>query len=177
MFEHGVADTTIEQVRETASVSNSQVYHYFADKQAMERAVIEHQTEAIVGGQQPLFDQLDTLDGLRVWRDFLVEHQRQLHCRGGCPIGALGVELAEIDEAARAQIAASFDRWEAGLRCGLRAIHAAGRFKADADPDALALALLAALQGGLLLTQLQRTTHPLETSLDAVLALIHLHTR
>jgi hypothetical protein len=25
MFEHGVADTTIEQVRETASVSNSQV--------------------------------------------------------------------------------------------------------------------------------------------------------
>jgi hypothetical protein len=41
-----------------------------------------------------------------------------------------------------------------------------------ADPDELALATLAALQGGLLLTQLQRSTKPLDTALDAMLALI-----
>lgn len=39
-----------------------------------------------------------------------------------------------------------------------------------ADPDDLALATLAALQGGLLLTQMQRSTRPLEKSLDAMLA-------
>jgi hypothetical protein len=37
------------------------------------------------------------------------------------------------------------------------------------DPDDLALATLAALQGGLLLTQLQRDTRPLEVTLDAML--------
>jgi hypothetical protein len=52
----------------------------------------------------------------------------------------------------------------------------AGRLAAHADPDALALALLGALQGGLLLTQLQRDIRPLETSLDAVLTLIDMHT-
>jgi TetR/AcrR family transcriptional repressor of nem operon len=37
------------------------------------------------------------------------------------------------------------------------------------DTEDLALALLAALQGGLLLTQIQRDTKPLEVALDAML--------
>jgi hypothetical protein len=55
-------------------------------------------------------------------------------------------------------------------------MHAAGRLAAAADPDALALALLGALQGGLMLTQLHRDTHPLESSLDAMLTLIAMQT-
>jgi hypothetical protein len=51
-------------------------------------------------------------------------------------------------------------------------MHAAGRLRAEADPDALATATLAALQGGLLLTQLERDTRPLEVALDAMLELI-----
>jgi TetR/AcrR family transcriptional repressor of nem operon len=37
------------------------------------------------------------------------------------------------------------------------------------NADELALALLAALQGGLLLTQIQRDTKPLEVALDVML--------
>jgi TetR/AcrR family transcriptional repressor of nem operon len=51
-------------------------------------------------------------------------------------------------------------------------MQARGRLAADADPDTLALALLAALQGGLLLTQIQRDTKPLEAALDAMLELL-----
>lgn len=172
MHEQGVAETTIEHVRDAAGVSSSQVYHYFADKQALVLAVIDYQSDRIVGGQQPMFDRLDTLEGLRAWRDFVVEHQRSLGCRGGCPLGSLGVELAELDDTARARVAASFARWEAGIRSGLRAMDTSGRLAPHADPEALAMALLAALQGGLLLTQLNRDTRPLEQALDAVLSLV-----
>ena len=48
-------------------------------------------------------------------------------------------------------------------------MHARGEFTPGTDPDDLALATLAALQGGLLLTQLQRDTRPLEVTLDAML--------
>ena len=50
-------------------------------------------------------------------------------------------------------------------------MHARGQL-GRLDPDELALATLAALQGGLLLTQIQRSTRPLQTALDAMLALI-----
>ena len=88
--------------------------------------------------------------------------------------GSLGSELAETDPEARAQVCDGFKRWEATIRNGLREMHTRGRLAPDADPDTLALALLAALQGGLLLTQIQRDTKPLEAALDAMLDLIAL---
>ncbi|HEY3879475.1 MAG TPA: TetR family transcriptional regulator [Trebonia sp.] len=169
MFDNGVAETTLEDIRAAAGVSGSQVYHYFEDKQALVRAVIDYQTDAVIGAQDTHLDQLDSMAGLRAWRDFLVEHQRRLGCRGGCPIGALGAEVAETDAAARVAAARGLRRWEERIRNGLRAMHARGELPASTDPEDLALATLAALQGGLLLTQLQRDTRPLEVTLDAML--------
>ena len=169
MFENGVAETTLEDIRAVAGVSGSQVYHYFEDKQALVRAVIDHQAGAVLDTQGTHLNHLDTLPGLRAWRDLLVEHQRTLECRGGCPLGTLGAEVAEIDDAARMAVARGFGRWEARIRDGLRAMHARGDLAATADPDDLALAMLAALQGGLLLAQVLRDTRPLEVALDAML--------
>ena len=172
VFKQGVAHTTIEDVRAAADVSSSQLYHYFDDKPALVRAVIEHQADTIVGGQET-FD-LSSLNGLRAWRDWVIEHQRELNCSGGCPIGSLGGELAETDPEARAEVSDGFKRWETTIQNGLRQMHARGRLTPKADPDTLALALLAALQGGLLLTQIERDTKPLEAALDAMLELIAL---
>jgi AcrR family transcriptional regulator len=169
MFDNGVAETTLEDIRAAAGVSGSQVYHYFADKQALVRAVIDYQTDVVLDAQGAHLDRLDTLPGLRAWRDLLVDHQRQLGCRGGCPIGALGAEVAENDTAARLAAARGLRRWEGRIRDGFQAMHARGDLPASTDPEDLALATLAALQGGLLLTQLQRETKPLEVALDAIL--------
>jgi AcrR family transcriptional regulator len=169
IFERGVAETTLEDIRAAAGVSGSQVYHYFEGKQALVRAVIDHQAEAVLANQGTHLDHLDTVPGLRAWRDLLVEHQRTLQCRGGCPLGTLGAEVAEIDDVARMAVARGFGRWEARIRQGLRAMHARGELPASADPDDLALATLAALQGGLLLAQVQRDPRPLAVALDAMI--------
>ncbi len=174
MFTHGVAGTTLEDVRAAAAVSSSQLYHYFSDKQDLVRAVVAYQSDAIVGHHEQA--DLGSLEALRTWRDSVVAHVGRLNGLGGCPLGSLGSELAETDADARMDVAAGFDRWEAALRNGLRTIHANGVLRPEADPDALALATLAALQGGLLLAQIQRNSRPLETALDAMLTLIHLQT-
>ncbi|MGW3103035.1 TetR/AcrR family transcriptional regulator [Streptomyces sp. NPDC001100] len=175
MYERGVTEATLEDVRAAAGVSGSQIYHYFADKQELLLAVIEFQTEAVLDMQEPLFAGLDTMSGLRQWRDALVEYQLRMQCRGGCPIGSLGSEIAETDPEARLAVASGFLRWESAIRGGLRAMHDRGEL--DTDPDDLALATLAALQGGLLLTQLQRQVRPLEVALNAMLDHIEAHRR
>jgi TetR/AcrR family transcriptional regulator, transcriptional repressor for nem operon len=50
-------------------------------------------------------------------------------------------------------------------------LHETGHLAPGADPDDLAVALLAALQGGLLLAQAQRDTRPLRTAIDTLLEL------
>jgi TetR/AcrR family transcriptional regulator, transcriptional repressor for nem operon len=175
MFVRGVIGTTLEEVKAAAAVSSSQLYHYFEDKPALVRAVIEQQTDAVVGTQEPLLAGIDSIDGLRAWRDSVVDLERQLECRGGCPIGSLGSQLAEVDPSSRQQVSASFVRWESALQRALRSMHERGALAPEADPDALSLALLAAVQGGLLLAQIHRSTRPLEAALDTVLD--HIATR
>lgn len=167
MYERGITETTLEEVRAAAGVSGSQVYHYFADKQALLLAVIDHQTEELLDLQRPALDHLDTIAGLRAWRDLLVDNQKRLQCRGGCPLGSIGGQVAENDPQARLAVASGYLRWEAAIRAGLAAMHRRGDLAGN--PDDLALALLTALQGGLLMTQIHREVRPLEVALDTVL--------
>jgi len=169
MFEKGVAGTTTEDVRAEAGVSSSQLYHYFADKKALVRAVIGYTTDAVLDAQQPLLGRLDSLEALRAWRDAIVDLQRGRACQGGCPIGSLASELADGWPEARTDLAAAFERWEVEIRRGLWTMRDRGDLRPDADPDHLALATLSALQGGLLLTQTRRDTVALEAALDAML--------
>ncbi len=92
--------------------------------------------------------------------------------KGGCALGSLGGQLAENDPEARALIAAGFDQWATVISDGLRSLDADGKLLSDINPDDLATTLLATLQGGLLLAQVQRSTRPLETAVDTLLALI-----
>jgi TetR/AcrR family transcriptional regulator, transcriptional repressor for nem operon len=167
--ERGVKRTSLDDVRAAASVSKSQLYHYFTDKSELIRAVIAHQTEQAMAAQQPFLGRLDTWQGIERWFQALVALQVDRGCRGGCPIGSLASELSEQDEPARRDLVRSFDIWEAHLRTGLKKMRAAGRLSARADPRDLATATMASIQGGLLLTQTRRGPRALRIALGAAL--------
>jgi TetR/AcrR family transcriptional repressor of nem operon len=169
IHERGVAGTTLDDVKAAAEVSGSQLYHYFPDKEELVQAVIDFQAETIVNNQRHA--NLGSVKGLRAWRNMVVAQARDTQARGGCPLGSLGGQLAESDPEARALIAAGFEQWSTAISDGLRTLHADGRLPSDIDPDDLAVTLLATLQGGLLLAQMQRSARPFETAVDTLLAL------
>jgi hypothetical protein len=77
-----------------------------------------------------------------------------------------------LQHLARRGVAAGYGRWEAAIRGCLLAMRERGQLVPSADPDQLATALLAALQGGLLLAQIERSVRPLAAALDAMITLI-----
>jgi AcrR family transcriptional regulator len=166
VFEQGVSGTTLDDVRAAANVSKGQLYHYFADKEDLVHAVIDRTVQQVLDAQPRLID-LSTWAAIAAWFDDLVQLQVDRHAVGGCPIGGLAGELAETDEQARAELAAGFDRWEAPLREGLQQMQADGKLRRGADPARLATATLAAIQGGLVLTQTRRDPRQLRIALDA----------
>ncbi len=174
IHERGVAGTSLDDVRAATATSKSQLYHYFADKSALVRAVIERQVEQVLQAQQPELDSVDSMAGLRRWRDRVVALNGQ--DARGCPLGRLASELADSDPAARAALTAGFARWQDRLAAGLRAMREHGALDPDVDPHALALGLLAAVQGGLLLAQAARSVTPLRMALDLALDSIEART-
>ena len=169
IHERGVAGTSLDDIRSAAGVSGSQLSHYFAGKDELVQAVIGYQAATITGNQQQA--DLGNPQGLRAWRDIVIAQVKNSQGQGGCPLGSLAGQLAETDVQARTLIAAGFGQWSAAISDGLRRLHAAGHLPDATDPDDLAVALLAALQGGLLLAQVQRDTRPLETAVDTLLGL------
>jgi AcrR family transcriptional regulator len=170
IFERGVAAVSMRDVRQAASVSGSQLSHYFGDKQSLIRAVIAHQGEAVVQAHQmPELGQLDSFEALDRWAQLNIDSLERHHCQGGCSYGSLAGELVECDPGLRGDLAAGFERWEQLFRHGLTLMRGRGELRPDADPDQLTYALMAALQGGMLLGQTARDVTPLRAALSSVL--------
>jgi TetR/AcrR family transcriptional regulator, transcriptional repressor for nem operon len=169
--ERGIAETSLDEVIERAGASKSQLYHYFEDRAGLLRAVVDHNSDTVLGG----LGRLDSWKAIRSLFDSLVELQFERSARGGCPIGSLAGQLIEADEKARLALAASFERWEGHLRAGLRSMQARGKLDGRADADELATVTLAAIQGGLLLTQTRRDPAQLAIALDTAYAYLRAH--
>jgi AcrR family transcriptional regulator len=167
IHQRGVAGTTLDDVKTAAGVSGSQLYHYFPDKDDLVQAVIGHQAETIARNQQQA--DLSSPDGLRSWRDNVIAQAKTSNGTGGCPLGSLAGQLAETDPHARALIAAGFQQWSAAITGSL--LQTAGGLPSGIDADDLATTVLATVQGGLLLAQVQRDIRPLQTAVDTLLTL------
>ncbi|MGB8196800.1 MAG: TetR/AcrR family transcriptional regulator [Acidimicrobiales bacterium] len=168
IHKRGVAATTLDDVKVAAEVSGSQMYHYFPDKNELVQAVIDYQAETIVHHQGRV---LSSANGVEAWRNLVITAAKHTKAVGGCPLGSLGGQLAESDPEARALIAAGFDQWAAVIGDALGSLHADGKLPPDIDSNDLAITLLATLQGGLLLAQVQRSTRPFEIAVNTVLDL------
>jgi TetR/AcrR family transcriptional regulator, transcriptional repressor for nem operon len=165
IYLHGVEGTSLDDVMAESGASKSQLYHYFADKNALVLEVIALQTERVFEAQQPHLEALDSLPALRRWRDAVIDLQKGKRPRG-CPIGTLASELSNDFEGARAALATSFATWSGHIENGLQAMRLRGELAPSADPRALAAAILCAIQGGLLLAKTTRTSRPLELAFD-----------
>jgi hypothetical protein len=119
-----------------------------------------------------MLDQLDSFEALRAWCDAFAARLESQGCEGGCEIGSLASELAESDDATRADLVAAFDRWEAPFRDGLARMQHRGELRSDVDAAELATAMMAAVQGGILLSQLRRSSDALRQATAAAIGYI-----
>ncbi len=74
-----------------------------------------------------------------------------------------------LSEPARRVLAQCFAEWQSSLSEGFEAMRENGELAAQADPAELALTMMSALQGGLLMAQAMRSARPLELSLNMAL--------
>ena len=67
VYRRGVSGTSLDDIMAASATSKSQLYHYFADKDALMRAVIELQTRRVTGDHAARLKAVDSLEGLRQW--------------------------------------------------------------------------------------------------------------
>ncbi|GAA3557726.1 TetR/AcrR family transcriptional regulator [Microlunatus spumicola] len=165
----GIGGTTLDGVRAATLTSKSQLFHYFpGGKSELVREVANWEGQQLLEAQLPWLDDLATWESWHAWRDALVAYYLGLG-RWACPIGSLAWEAAATDPELAGFVAQSMTLWRGKLADGIRRMRAAGHVDGSVDPDRLAAAILAAVQGGLMLSQPERSSWPLEAALDSLL--------
>ncbi|WP_026912633.1 TetR/AcrR family transcriptional regulator [Patulibacter minatonensis] len=166
----GLGGTSLDDVRADTATSKSQLFHYFpGGKAELVRAVVDLQGRRVLDAQRPALDALDDWPSWEDWRSRLLAHYDAQH-GWGCPIGSLATEAAATDPVLAGELTAYLRDWAALLAAGVGRLRAAGHLRAEADPERLGVAVLAAVEGGLLLTRTEQGLWPLEAALDGALA-------
>ena len=164
----GAVATTLEDVMARTATSKSQLFHYFPDgKDQLLLAVAEQEAALVLSDQQPYLSQLTSWAAWQRWRDAVVARYRaqgQL-----CPLSTVMSEIGRTP-GAQAVSAALIHRWRAEIETGVRAMQAHGEVATDTDPAQAAAALLAGIQGGVLVLLSTGDIGYLEAALDVGIA-------
>lgn len=167
--ERGVEGTSLDEVLAAAGASKSQLYHYFAGRDELVEAAVERRCGQVLAGLTEALGSVATLAELEATlAGFVAEYEQQ--GLPGCPIGSLASEVAERNDGARLRVAAAFDTWEGLVSGALGRMRARGELRPDAPPEVLATALLASIEGGLLLSQTRKDLASLRIAVQAGLA-------
>ncbi|GBG36292.1 TetR/AcrR family transcriptional regulator [Mycobacterium montefiorense] len=168
MFERGVANTSIDEVRASAGVGGSQISHYFRDKRDLTREVIAARRDDVIEfHSQPRLAALDSIEALQAWADACVDDIDTVYRLGGCVYGSLAGELIEADNEVRDDLARGYDQWLELFHTGLIAMRQRGGLRPDADPRHLAASLVIAHQGGAMITHATGDAEPLRVAVNA----------
>jgi AcrR family transcriptional regulator len=157
----GLSALNMDALRKAASVSGSQLAHYFTDKRALIRAVVARQIDVVLDfHRQPKLGALDTFDDFERWIDLNMRYLRRIGYSGTPTYHGLAGQLGKSDTATRDTLAAGYRQWIELLQNAIQRMKDHGVLVARADPRELALVVVSAHQGGATLAFSYRAKWP-----------------
>jgi AcrR family transcriptional regulator len=164
-FRQQGAETTLDDVMARTGTSKSQLFHYFPEgKTQLLVAVARFEADRVLADQQPHLSRLTSWRAWESWREAVVDRYRRQGQR--CPLSSLVTQLGRGTPEARAIVAELLDQWQAEIAAGIRVMQERGRIARDLDVDQAAAALLAGIQGGVLVMLSTGRLSHLEAALD-----------
>lgn len=176
----GYHATSLDDVLTESGVGKGTFYHYFASKEDLGYALLERIVAAFVAHTlDPCFSDPTgrPLSQIHCFLDRVVETQRAVNCVGGCPLGNLASELSDVHEGFRARLAAVFSAWRARLTQALDEAHRRGDVTDSCRPEAVAHFLVAALEGAILMTKVNKDIAVMEQCAEEMRRYLSLYER
>jgi AcrR family transcriptional regulator len=162
--EFGVT-ATLDEIRARAHASKSQLFHYFPDgREQLLLAVARYEADRVLADQQPQLGDLGSWDAWLAWRDTVVARYREQGQQ--CPLSALVTQLGRMTPGAQAVVAELMSQWQGQIAAGIARLQTAGEIPGHLDAARTAAAILAGIQGGVIMLMSTGDLTPLEAALD-----------
>jgi len=159
----GYAGTAISDIMRATGLEKGGIYRHFSSKDALALAAFDYaarqvrqRVAASLAGSPTAVATL--LGFVEVFRGYA--HNPPVV--GGCPILNTAIESDDTNPALARRAAAVIDEWRSLIRTTVVQGIARGEIRSEIDGDALALLMIATLEGAVMLARLLRDAAPLE---------------
>lgn len=174
--ERGYAAVSVADICNEADLKKGSFYHFFPSKRDLVLATIDEFEARHQAGIRDALAHGGTVAELLtrmfdVIADGMCTSAAADGCVRGCPMANLALEISDRDEAIRAKLDAIFGRWCTGVEAVLR--H--GRDAQDlalANPDAAARAIVALVEGAILLAKTSNDPNVVRKIAPSALAIV-----
>ncbi|MEU5913153.1 TetR/AcrR family transcriptional regulator [Micromonospora sp. NPDC047527] len=167
MWERGYADTSPRDVRERSGVGQGSMYHHFPTKRDLALAALERNVADLLPAASELDDPGDPMARIEAYL------MRPRDALKGCKVGRMTQDpQVREDPVLLAPVARAFAQVRVSWVTVLREAVDAGQLRDDLDPEQLANALMAVLQGGYVLAIAQQDPGPFDDARAGALSLL-----
>ena len=168
----GYAGTSLSDLTEATGLTKGSIYGNFENKEEVALAVFDFNTCRVSDMVEQQMKAADTYyEKLMVYSR--VYNDDRLTAHGGCAILNTAVEADDTNEALKIKAAQAILRWKKNIVTLINGGIAAGEFKADINPEEDALAIIALIEGGVMISKVTNSSSSLQQVLRAVENLIN----
>lgn len=159
----GFLNAPLSSVIETTGIQKGGLYRHFESREVLAHAAFDHAVGAIAARfHAALLSRANACDRLLALLDSYDGNEIDAPLPGGCPIMNTAIESDHADEALRRRAQDAMNRWRDLLAGVVAEGQKAGEIRAEIDANDVAVILIAAIEGGVMMTQLSRNPQPLQ---------------
>lgn len=170
----GFNNTSIRHIIEATGVKKGNLYFHFPSKEALSTAVMEHVKRDAADFLRISLKGRTPGEKLSHYLDAVLAKHRKKQFVGGCLIGNTAIESGDANPHLAQIVKLIFDHWQATLANIISEAMASGEIRHGMAPEKLALHMIAAIEGGIMIARVSKDENDLKTCLDALRSMIGL---
>jgi TetR/AcrR family transcriptional repressor of nem operon len=170
----GYHATKISDIMKASGVQKGNLYFYFKSKEALAQALVREAQKEYMDYLHANARGSSALEKL----DNVLAAIFDLHVRkkfvGGCIFGNMALEMGDNNFQFRKDIRDIFDEWVKFLSSLIHEAVRSGEIVVELAPEDLARHIVAAMEGGIMLSRLSKDHTAMKSALDAVRTLLRM---
>ncbi len=164
----GFEATSMSDLVEATGLQKGCLYFHFTGKDELLLAILEKSkadlfrlVDAALQGKTPA-------DKLENFLQGVLDYQKSMDFSGGCIFGNIASEMSDKDKRVAAFVRGLFDEWIEKIREVVQAAQKTGTVTKDIPADLLARHIIMVLEGGIMLSRLEKSEKPLRDGLKSL---------
>ena len=168
----GFDRTSVQEVMDEAGSGKGSFYHHFESKDSLGLAVLERERASFMEMLDSCFSEEKGLEAIECFFRVSLEVHGGKGLTGGCLWGNTALEMSDSNPAYVEPVDEVFREWTSKLQQAIREAQAGGRIRGDLPDDSLAVLVVAAIEGGIMMSRLRKDETPLRSCLDMLRKLL-----